>query len=78
MTEDVAFHKELVVAAARCPGKQPLGRRRDREPLPDGEEEDEGATSRAEGSELHQDEDEELEVPKFEGKRRHLLRCGDI
>ncbi|KAK2512228.1 Rorc [Columba guinea] len=66
LTEDVAFHKELVVATARCPGKQPLGRRRDREPLPDGEEEDEGATSRAEGSELHQDEDEELEVPKFE------------
>ncbi|XP_065509805.1 tudor and KH domain-containing protein [Caloenas nicobarica] len=66
--EDVAFRKEPAVAA-RCPSKQPLGRRRDREPLPDGEEEDEGATSCAEGSNLRQDEGEELEepaVPKFE------------
>ncbi|NWQ84897.1 TDRKH protein, partial [Columbina picui] len=74
LAEDVPFRTELS-AVVRCPGKQPLGRRRDREPLPDGDEEDEGATSWAEGSELRQDEGEELEepaVPKFEGKRRRL------
>ncbi|OPJ71576.1 tudor and KH domain-containing protein isoform B [Patagioenas fasciata monilis] len=69
LAEDVAFRKELMVAPVRCPVKQPLGRRRDREPLPDGEEEDEGATVWAEGSDLPHDEGEELEelaVPKFE------------
>ncbi|NXN22753.1 TDRKH protein, partial [Nycticryphes semicollaris] len=89
LMEEDAFRKELAQSAAtRCQRKQPLGSRRELEPLPDGAPEpteEDGGSSWGEGSLLGQeeleDESEEPEeavagpeaaVPKFEGKRKPL------
>ncbi|XP_074709221.1 tudor and KH domain-containing protein isoform X2 [Strix uralensis] len=82
LVEDDAFRKELAQSAAlRCPRKQPLGTRREQEPLPNGTPEhgeEDGGSSWDEGSSLHPvpaelgDESEEpaagpeATVPKFE------------
>ncbi|XP_014817338.1 PREDICTED: tudor and KH domain-containing protein [Calidris pugnax] len=80
LMEEDAFRKELAQsAAARCQRKQPLGSRREMEPLPDGApepREEDGGSSWGEGSFLGwEDESEEPEeppagpeaaVPKFE------------
>lgn len=85
LMEEDAFRKELAQSAVkRCQRKQPLGSRRELEPLPDGApepREEDGGSSWGEGSLLGQeeveDESDELEepaagpdtaVPKFEGK----------
>ncbi|NXN70120.1 TDRKH protein, partial [Himantopus himantopus] len=72
LMEEDAFRKELAQSTAmRCQRKQPLGSRRELEPLPDGvpepREEDRGS-SWGEGSllgqeELEEDESDELEEP---------------
>ncbi|NWR95841.1 TDRKH protein, partial [Furnarius figulus] len=78
LSEDAAFRRELAqAAAARCPRKQPLGSRRDTEPLPgagwerwelewprEGGEEPEELEELENGNE----EPEEPSVPKFEGE----------
>ncbi|XP_074422739.1 tudor and KH domain-containing protein isoform X1 [Larus michahellis] len=83
LMEEDAFRKELAQSAVkRCQRKQPLGSRRELEPLPDGApepREEDGGSSWGEGSLLGQeeveDESDELEepaagpdtaVPKFE------------
>lgn len=91
--EEDAFRKELAQSTAmRCQRKQPLGSRRELEPLPDGvpePREEDGGSSWGEGSLLGQeeleDESDEPEepvagpdaaVPKFEGKRSVCLVPG--
>ncbi|NXK19996.1 TDRKH protein, partial [Arenaria interpres] len=90
LMEEDAFRKELAQsAAARCQRKQPLGSRRELEPLPDGApepREEDGGSSWGEGPFLGwEDESEEPEepaaepeaaVPKFEGKRSVCLIPG--
>ncbi|NWQ91160.1 TDRKH protein, partial [Burhinus bistriatus] len=89
LMEEDAFRKELAQSTAmRCQRKQPLGSRRELEPLPDGApepREEDGGSSWGEGSLLGQeeleDESDELEepaagpdaaVPKFEAGSRLL------
>ncbi|NXF79008.1 TDRKH protein, partial [Sclerurus mexicanus] len=68
LSEDAAFRRELAqAAAARCPRKQPLGSRRDTEPLPGGVSEQWELEWAREGSE----EPEETKIGKEEVEDRN-------
>ncbi|XP_074989607.1 tudor and KH domain-containing protein [Calonectris borealis] len=78
LMEDDAFRKELAQSTAtRCQRKQPLGSRREQEPLPDGapeHREEDGGSSWGEGSLLGQAPFEEAE--ELEDESKELEEAG--